>query len=186
MFAIKRLRTSLFNLDDWPEAWTLTDTRKLTAPGSYVAARRRASKRPLADILIGAFASRFDGIRRATKVIYGVSSLTVTGRTQSNAVTKSWPTPCFRAFISSGLRMNFRRCCAFMRLRGGAYGDVNQLTSSVHGSGKVTFLIYDDFENKLLPELQNRIKANLRTRWVEAFDHRVGAVAVFQRAIPAS
>jgi hypothetical protein len=39
-------------------------------------------------------------------------------------------------------------------------------------SGKVTFLVYDDFENKALPGLHHRIKVNLRTRWVEAFDHR--------------
>jgi hypothetical protein len=39
-------------------------------------------------------------------------------------------------------------------------------------SGKVTFLVYDDFEGKPLPELQHRIKVNLRTRWVQAFDHR--------------
>jgi hypothetical protein len=39
-------------------------------------------------------------------------------------------------------------------------------------SGKVTFLVYDDFEGKPLPELQHRIKVNLKTRWVQAFDHR--------------
>jgi hypothetical protein len=39
-------------------------------------------------------------------------------------------------------------------------------------SGKVTFLVYDDFDGKALPELQHRIKVNLRTRWVQAFDHR--------------
>ena len=39
-------------------------------------------------------------------------------------------------------------------------------------SGKATFLVYDDFEGKPLPELQHRIKVNLRTRWVQAFDHR--------------
>jgi hypothetical protein len=39
-------------------------------------------------------------------------------------------------------------------------------------SGKVTFLVYDDFEGKSLPELQHRIKVNLKTRWVQAFDHR--------------
>ncbi len=32
--------------------------------------------------------------------------------------------------------------------------------------------MYDDFEGKPLPELQHRIKVNLRTRWVQAFDHR--------------
>jgi DNA phosphorothioation-associated putative methyltransferase len=38
-------------------------------------------------------------------------------------------------------------------------------------SRKLTFLIYDDFERKPLPELQQRIKVNLRTRFVEVFDH---------------
>lgn len=53
------------------------------------------------------------------------------------------------------------------------YGDVNQadIVKLHKASGKVTFLIYDDFENKPLPELQNRIKVNLRTRWVQVFDH---------------
>ena len=56
----------LFNLDvAWPQAWTQTDTEEAhRAWQRYVAARRatNAPKRPLADILIGAFASRFDGI----------------------------------------------------------------------------------------------------------------------------
>ncbi|MBI4661495.1 MAG: hypothetical protein HY735_21955 [Verrucomicrobia bacterium] len=39
-------------------------------------------------------------------------------------------------------------------------------------SGKVTFLVYDDFEGEALPELHHRIKVNLKTRWVQAFDHR--------------
>jgi DNA phosphorothioation-associated putative methyltransferase len=38
-------------------------------------------------------------------------------------------------------------------------------------SRKLTFLIYDDFQNKRLPELQQRIKVNLRTRFVDVFDH---------------
>ncbi len=38
-------------------------------------------------------------------------------------------------------------------------------------SGKVTFLAYDDFDGKTLPELRARIKVNLRTRWVQVFDH---------------
>lgn len=56
----------LFNLGViWPEAWTQTDTEEAHhAWNRYVAARRtdKVPKRPLADILIGAFASRFDGI----------------------------------------------------------------------------------------------------------------------------
>lgn len=56
----------LFNLGvNWPEAWTQSDTEEAhRAWHRYVAARRAAKipKRPLADILIGAFASRCDGI----------------------------------------------------------------------------------------------------------------------------
>ncbi len=37
-------------------------------------------------------------------------------------------------------------------------------------SGKVTFLTYDDWA-KLLPELNLRIKVNLRTQFVQVFDH---------------
>jgi DNA phosphorothioation-associated putative methyltransferase len=39
-------------------------------------------------------------------------------------------------------------------------------------SGKLTFLHYDDFEKKEEPILQTRIKINLRTRFVQVFDHR--------------
>jgi len=56
----------LFNLGvTWPEAWTQLDTEEAhRAWQRYIAARRgsKATKRLLADILIGAFASRFDGI----------------------------------------------------------------------------------------------------------------------------
>jgi DNA phosphorothioation-associated putative methyltransferase len=54
------------------------------------------------------------------------------------------------------------------------FGDVSQadLIKLHKASGKATFLVYDDFEGKPLPELQHRIKVNLRTRWVQAFDHR--------------
>jgi hypothetical protein len=38
-------------------------------------------------------------------------------------------------------------------------------------SGKATFLVYDNFDGKPLPELRQRIKVNLRTRWVQVFDH---------------
>jgi hypothetical protein len=53
------------------------------------------------------------------------------------------------------------------------FGDVAQAdVIKLHkASGKVSFLVYDDFENKALPELKQRIKANLRTRWVQVFDH---------------
>jgi hypothetical protein len=54
------------------------------------------------------------------------------------------------------------------------FGDVAQAdVIKIHkASGKVTFLLYDDFEGKPLPVLQHRIKVNLKTRWVQAFDHR--------------
>ena len=56
----------LFNLGvTWPETWHQADTEEAhRAWNRYVSARRAAKvlKRPLADILIGAFASRFDGI----------------------------------------------------------------------------------------------------------------------------
>lgn len=53
------------------------------------------------------------------------------------------------------------------------FGDVSQTdVVKLHkASGKVTFLGYDNFEGKPLPELRNRIKVNLRTRWVQVFDH---------------
>ncbi len=53
------------------------------------------------------------------------------------------------------------------------FGDVSQTdVIKLHkASGKVTFLGYDDFEDKPLPEMRNRIKVNLRTRWVQVFDH---------------
>ena len=53
------------------------------------------------------------------------------------------------------------------------FGDVSQAdVIKLHkASGKATFLVYDDFEGKALPELRQRIKVNLRTRWVQVFDH---------------
>ena len=53
------------------------------------------------------------------------------------------------------------------------FGDVSQAdVIKLHkASGKATFLAYDDFEGKPLPELRQRIKVNLRTRWVQVFDH---------------
>jgi hypothetical protein len=53
------------------------------------------------------------------------------------------------------------------------FGDVAQAdVIKLHkASGKVTFLAYADFEGKPLPELRRRIKVNLRTRWVQVFDH---------------
>ncbi len=56
----------LLNLGvSWPEAWTLADTLAAhEAWDRYVKGKRagKIPKRPIADVLIGAFASRFDGI----------------------------------------------------------------------------------------------------------------------------
>jgi len=54
------------------------------------------------------------------------------------------------------------------------YGDMDQADIiKIHKqSGKVTALIYDDFENKSLPELQLRVKINLRTQAADLFDHQ--------------
>jgi predicted nucleic acid-binding protein len=49
----------------WPEAWTHADTLAAhEAWYRYVVAKRTGKilKRPVADVLIGAFASRFDGL----------------------------------------------------------------------------------------------------------------------------
>ncbi len=48
-------------------------------------------------------------------------------------------------------------------------------------SGKVTFLRYDDFAGAPLPVLQQRIKVNLRNRWVEVFDHRADGQLLFYK-----
>jgi predicted nucleic acid-binding protein len=56
----------LFDLSvTWPETWTQADTEEAhRAWHRCISARRafKAPKRPIADILIGAFATRFDGI----------------------------------------------------------------------------------------------------------------------------
>jgi len=61
------------------------------------------------------------------------------------------------------------------------FGDVSQTdVVKLHkSSGKVTFLGYDDFEGKPLPELRHRIKVNLRTRWVQVFDHSAEGQLLF-------
>src|SRR5437867_5564677 len=49
----------------WPEAWTQADTGEAHAAWNRYVITRRATqipKRPLADVLIGAFACRFDGL----------------------------------------------------------------------------------------------------------------------------
>jgi DNA phosphorothioation-associated putative methyltransferase len=53
------------------------------------------------------------------------------------------------------------------------YGDASQadLVKLHKSSGKVTFLLYDDFIGKPLPQLRLRVKVNLRTRWTQIFDH---------------
>jgi DNA phosphorothioation-associated putative methyltransferase len=56
------------------------------------------------------------------------------------------------------------------------YGDPSQAdVIKIHKhSGKITFQHYDDFDGKPLPELQTRIKVNLRNLFVEVFDHSKG------------
>jgi hypothetical protein len=56
------------------------------------------------------------------------------------------------------------------------YGDPAQadLIKIHKHSRKVTFQHYDDFDGKPLPQLQTRIKVNLRNLFVEVFDHSVG------------
>ncbi len=56
------------------------------------------------------------------------------------------------------------------------YGDPSQadLIKIHKHSGKITFQHYDDFGGKPLPELQTRIKVNLRNLFVEVFDHSKG------------
>lgn len=39
-------------------------------------------------------------------------------------------------------------------------------------SSKITYYLYDDFENKLLPEMHDRIKVDLSRQKVDHFDHR--------------
>lgn len=53
------------------------------------------------------------------------------------------------------------------------YGDVGEadLIKIHRRSGKITFLTYDDFHGKRLPELQLRIKVDLRQLFVSVFDH---------------
>lgn len=66
------------------------------------------------------------------------------------------------------------------------FGDVAQVdVVKLHrSSGKVTFLVYDDFDGKPLPELRQRIKVNLRTRWVQVFDHSAeGQILYFKERL---
>lgn len=66
--------------------------------------------------------------------------------------------PILRAYVG----------CATTLFGDVAQADVIKLHKS---SAKVTFLVYDDFDGKPLPELKQRIKVSLRTRWVQVFDH---------------
>jgi len=63
---LKPLQEFLFNLDiEYREDWLWEDTTNANAAWSrYVQKRRtgQAIKRPVADVLIGAFASRFQGL----------------------------------------------------------------------------------------------------------------------------
>jgi DNA phosphorothioation-associated putative methyltransferase len=61
--------------------------------------------------------------------------------------------------------------CAAHRYGDPAQADIIKIHKH---SGKVTFQHYDDFDGKPLPELQTRIKVNLRNLFVEVFDHATG------------
>ena len=61
--------------------------------------------------------------------------------------------------------------CAAHRYGDPAQADIIKIHKH---SGKVTFQHYDDFDGKPLPELQTRIKVNLRNLFVEVFDHSKG------------
>jgi hypothetical protein len=70
------------------------------------------------------------------------------------------------------------------------FGDVSQAdVIKLHkATRKATFLVYDDFDGNPLPVLRQRIKVNLRTRWVEVFDHSQEGQLLFykERLLPAS
>jgi DNA phosphorothioation-associated putative methyltransferase len=53
------------------------------------------------------------------------------------------------------------------------YGDIGEadIIKLHRRSGKITFLTYDDFFGKRLPELKLRIKVDLRNLFVSVFDH---------------
>jgi len=63
------------------------------------------------------------------------------------------------------------------------FGDVAQAdVIKLHkATRKVTFLVYDDFDGNPLPVLRRRIKVNLRTRWVEVFDHSADGQLLFYK-----
>ena len=84
-----------------------------------------------------------------------------------NSVINQLP-PILRAYIACGETL---------------YGDAGQadLIKIHKASGKITFLVYDDFEGKPLPQLQHRIKVNLRTGWVQVFDHSADHQLLFYK-----
>ncbi len=63
------------------------------------------------------------------------------------------------------------------------YGDVNQadIIKLHKASAKLTFLVYDDFAGNDLPELQQRIKVDLRAQIVHAFDHRASGQLLYYK-----
>lgn len=84
-----------------------------------------------------------------------------------NGVINQLP-PILRAYIACGETL---------------YGDAGQadLIKIHKASGKITFLVYDDFDGKPLPKLQHRIKVNLRTGWVQVFDHSAEQQLLFYK-----
>lgn len=63
------------------------------------------------------------------------------------------------------------------------FGDVSQAdVVKLHkATRKATFFVYDDFDVNPLPVLRQRFKVNLRTRWVEIFDHSADGQLLFYK-----
>jgi hypothetical protein len=63
------------------------------------------------------------------------------------------------------------------------YGDPQEADLiKIHvGSGKLTLLHYDKFDKSREPTLSTRIKINLRTQFVQVFDHRPEKQALFNK-----
>ena len=53
-------------------------------------------------------------------------------------------------------------------------GGTEALKRSAENRQNDLLVRYDDFERERLPQLQHRLKVKLKTRWVQAFDHREG------------
>jgi hypothetical protein len=72
---------------------------------------------------------------------------------------------------------------AYVGCAAALFGDVSQAdVVKLHKTTrKATFLVYDDFDGNPLPMLRQRIKVNLRNRWVEVFDHSADKQLLFYK-----